>query len=160
VQPLPLLQAATCTAPTKLPNLLPLCCPTLGEHDTLDSLSSQLQLLLQQLVPYSGMSEQQVLAAAGLTSSSTTTTHNPLFQAGLVVASEQQGGLPAAAAAAAAASLDLALLLILPAGPASSGNSSAPRLHLLYNSGLFYQHSAELLAPHFKVRDVRLHTSR
>jgi hypothetical protein len=71
---------------------------------------------------------------------------HPLFQAGVVVASSSAA---AAEAASAAASLDLVLVLLQ-----QQDQQQQHAVHLLYNSGLFTDEGAELMAQHFQVGET------
>ena len=119
--------------------LVPLCCPPVRTQETLCSHAQQLQQQLQQLLPHSQMFLQDICTAAGIQPASS--MQHPLFQAGVAVASST------AAAAEAAAGLDLTLVLV----PAASSQAAESQVYLLYNSGLFTQEGAQLMAQHFQV---------
>lgn len=117
--------------------LVPLCCPAVGPKATLSSHAQQLQQQLQLLLPHSNMSLQTICAAAGIQPASS--MQHPLFQAGVAV------GSSLSAAAEAAAGLDLVLLIV------QQQQQQQPAVYLLYNSGLFTQEGADLMAQHFQV---------
>jgi hypothetical protein len=121
--------------------LVPLCCPIVGPHATLSSHAHQLHEQLQLLLPHSNMPLQAICTAAGIQPASS--MQHPLFQAGVAV------GSSLAAAAEAAAGLDLVLLIVQ-----QQQQQQQPVVYLLYNSGLFTQEGASLMAQHFQVSRV------
>lgn len=134
VQPSLLLSQA---GPAATP-LVPLCCPPVGPDDTLDSHEDRLREHLQRLLPHAQVPLQDICAAAGIQPASS--MQHPLFQAGMAVASSL------AAAAEAAAALDLALAVVQ-----QEQQQQQAQVYLLYNSGLFTQEGADLMAHHFQV---------
>lgn len=116
-------------------HLVPLCCPPVGPQDTLSTHEQHLREHLQTLLPHAHMSLQDICAAAGVQPASS--MQHTLFQAGVAV------GSSLASAAEAAAGLDLVLVIVQ--------QQQQPLVYLLYNSGLFTQEGAELMAHHFQV---------
>lgn len=133
--------------------LVPLCCPPVRPEDTISTHAQQLQQQLQLLLPHSHMSLTDICSAAGVQPASS--MQHTLFQAGMVVASS------VGAAAESAAGLDLVLVLVPQGskggskGGAAAAAGAGSQVFLLYNSGLFTQEGAQLMARHFEVRSQR-----
>jgi hypothetical protein len=139
VQPSLLLSQA---GPAETPQLVPLCCPPVGPDDTLASHERKLRQHLQALLPHAQVPLQDICAAAGIQPASS--MQHPLFQAGMAV------GSSLAAAAEAAAALDLVLAVVQ---QQQQQQQQQAQVYLLYNSGLFTQEGADLMAHHFQVSE-------